>query len=254
MAVPVGAHSARLREVRELRRKKGRSEQRRFAIEGPTLLAEAIRSGVRLVEAYATREALARYEEARALEGGVPVYEVDEASFARISDVETPTGLLAVAELPPMDAERLFRTDEPVLALAGVGDPGNAGTLLRSAEAFGIPKVLFAEGSVEPHNPKVVRSAMGSLFRAQIATGDSDAIAALLAGWTVRGLRAGGTPLDRLGTPEKLVIVVGSERQGLANWEPLCTEFGGITMRGPVESLNAAIAGSIALYEATKGL
>jgi len=254
VAVPVGSHSARLREVRELRRKKGRSEQRRFAIEGPTLVAEALRSGVALVEAYATREALVRYDEARALEGRVPVYEVDDASFARLSDVETPTGLLAVADLPPMDAEPLFHDDAPVLVLAGVGDPGNAGTLLRSAEAFGVTKVLFADGSVEPHNPKVVRGAMGSLFRAQIGAGDAAAIAPLLGGWTVRGLRAGGTPLDRLAKTGKLVIVVGSERQGLANWEPLCTEFGGIVMHGPTESLNAAIAGSIAVYEATKGL
>jgi len=254
VASPLGAHSPRLRDVRELLRKKGRTERGRFIIEGPTLIAEALRSGVVLTEAYATREALGRYPEARQLEGGMPVYEIDEASFGRLSDLESPTGLLALAELPALDPARLFSDDRPVLVLAGISDPGNAGTLLRSAEAFGVVKVLFADGAVEPHNPKVVRSAMGSLFRATIAIGNAAQVAPLLGGWSVRGLRAGGTPVDRLPATEKLALVVGSERQGLAAWEPLCTEFAGIPMHGPTESLNAAIAGSIALYEATKGL
>jgi len=254
VASPLGAHSTRLRQIRELRRKKGRTQQRRFIIEGPTLVDEAVRSGISLVEAYATREALGRYDEARTLERSTPVYEVDEASFARLSDVETPTGLLAVVEMPALGPEPLFADAAPVLVLAGIADPGNAGTLMRSAEAFGVGKVLFADGSVEPHNPKVVRSAMGSLFRTRLAVGTAAEVAPLLQGWTVRGLRAGGTPLDRLEKPGKLVLVVGSERQGLASWEPLCTEFGGIAMHGRTESLNAAVAGAIALYEATKGL
>lgn len=254
MASQLGAHSPRLRDVRELRRKKGRAERARFIIEGPTLLAEAMRSGVALIEAYATREALGRYEEARALDGSVPVFEIDEPAFARLSELETPTGLLAVAQIPDMPAAALFADDAPVLALAGLGDPGNAGTLLRSAEAFGVTKVLFADGAVEPHNPKVIRSAMGSLFRLSIGVGNARELRGDLAGWTVRGLRAGETPLARLPHAQKLVLVVGSERQGLAAWEPLCTEFGGIPMHGAAESLNAAIAGSIAMYEATKGL
>lgn len=254
MATALGAHSPRLRDVRELRRKKGRTERGRFIIEGPTLIAEAMRSGVVLLEAYGTREALSRYEEARSLEGSVPVFEIDEPAFAKLSELDAPTGLLAVAEISPMPAAGLFADDAPVLVLAGLGDPGNAGTLLRTAEAFGVMKVLFADGAVEPHNPKVVRSAMGSLFRLSIAVGNARDVRDLLAGWTVRGLRAGETPLARLTHADKLVLVVGSERQGLTAWEPLCTEFGGIPMYGSTESLNAAIAGSIALYEATKGL
>ena len=95
---------------------------------------------------------------------------------------------------------------------------------------------------------------MGALFRTLIGIAGARDAAPLLRGWSVRGLRAGAPPLDSLARPPKLALVVGSERQGLGAWEALCTEFGGIPMHGPAESLNAAIAGSIALYEAAKGL
>ena len=131
-------------------------------------------------------------------------------------------------------------------------DAGNAGTLLRSAEAFGTAGVIVGSLGAEPHQPKVVRSAMGALFRLPLAVADPKALSGLLDGWEVTGLAAAGEPLHGLPWGQRSIVAVGNERHGLGRWESLCTRLGAIPMSGKAESLNAAIAGSIALYEASK--
>lgn len=254
MADPLGAHSPKVSSVRELLQKKGRREQGRFIVEGPTLIAEARASGLQLHEAFATETAFERYAQARELGKAIPVHLVDERTFARLSDLSTPTGLLAVAQMPQRNAVDLLQEPGLVLLLAEINDPGNAGTLVRSAEAFGVRRVIFGSGGVEPFHPKVVRAAMGSIFRAAVAAASPEELRAALAGWTVLGLDAEGDPLDRLAIPERTVLAVGQERHGLGAWRDLCTGLAGIPMHGPTESLNAAMAGSIALYEASKRL
>ncbi len=93
-------------------------------------------------------------------------YIVAERTLARLSDVETPTGIVAVAQRRIETAGALLAEPEPVLLLTGVADPGNAGSLLRSAEIFGIARILFGADGVEPHNPKLVRASMGAIFSA----------------------------------------------------------------------------------------
>lgn len=254
MAVPLGAHSPKVTATRELLQKKGRREQGRFIVEGPTLIGEALASGVVLHEAFATAAALERYERARELERSVPVHLVDDRTFGRLSDLETPTGILAVAELPQRRAADLLAEPGLVLLLAEINDPGNAGTLIRSAEAFGVKRVIFGAGGAEPFHPKVVRSAMGSIFRTQVATAAPEDLPAALDGWTVLGLDAKGEPLDGVALAERTLLAVGHERHGLGPWAPLCTALAAIPMHGPTESLNAAVAGSIALYEVSKRL
>src|SRR5438477_407073 len=162
----LGAHNPRLDRVRALRTKKGRREQGRFAIEGATLLHEAVRSGVRIEEIFGTPEALESAHSARDLEAaGVPAYRVDERTMRRLSDLETAPGLVAVAPIAFHPLAELFARPGLMLALADLSDPGNAGTLLRTAEAFGVSGVIFGSRAVEAHSPKVVRGSMGSLFR-----------------------------------------------------------------------------------------
>ena len=254
MATRLGARADRLKGLRALRGPKGRRERHRFLFEGPTLLDEALRSGVTIEELYVTAAAYASNEAVRALDAaGMPTFLLDERSAAGLSEVESPTGILAVAAVRRFDGPQLFDRDGLVLVLADVNDPANAGTLLRSAEAFGASGVAFGDRGVDPFHSKVVRAAMGSLFRLRVGRiVPADLGEAGGNGFRIAGLRAAGDDLRRMAWPARTALVVGSERRGLGRWEQACEQFLGIPMGGPTESLNAAIAGSIALYEATR--
>jgi TrmH family RNA methyltransferase len=251
----LGANNPRLDRVRELRTKKGRREQRRFTIEGSTLLKEALRSGVTIEELYGTSAEIESSQSAREAESrGTPVFRVDERTMRRLSDLETAPGLLAVAAVELRPVAELFEKPGLVLALAGLSDPGNAGTLLRAAEAFGVSAVVFGSGTVDPHSPKVVRGAMGSLFRLKLALSTPEETAVAAAGWEITGLASGGGPIEAYSWASRSLLVVGQERHGLGAWAALCSRIAAIPMKGDAESLNAAVAGGIALYEASKRL
>lgn len=253
MARRLGAHSPRLALVRALLRPKGRREQRRFLFEGPVLLDEARRSGVAIEAIYATQAAYDAAPVIREIEaGGVDVAIVDERTAARLSDVETPTGIVAVAPQRFERLDALLERPGTVIVLADLSDPGNAGSILRSAEAFGCAGAVFGGRGVEPYHPKVVRAAMGSLFRLPIALSDAEELrrVGLQAGRAIIGLTRPGEPLAAL--PPSPVVVVGQETQGLGPWAAACSFFASIPMRESVESLNAAIAAAIVLYETSK--
>ncbi len=254
MPSSIGAHSPRIAAVRELATAKGRRQQQRFAFEGPTLLAEAQRCAVPIRELYATQAAYDTWPFARELEArGTELFLVDERTAAKLSDVETPTGLVAVAPLALSAIDAILAEPGIVLVLAGLNDPGNAGTLLRSADAFGARGVVFGRLGVDPYHPKVVRAAMGSLFRLPLAVASPVDLAAAIGGRPVMGLAGDGEPLKAAQIPADAILIVGHERTGLGAWEPLCTKRIAIPTHGRAESLNAAVAGSIALYEAFRG-
>jgi len=251
----LGAHAERLGRLRALRTVKGRREQRRFAFEGPTLLAEARASGFPIEELYATQSA---YEATPALAeleaAGTPAFVLPEASLAGLSDVSTPSGIIAISPLRLLPPEELFGRGSPLLVLADVSDPANAGTLLRSADAFGCAGVLFGTLGVDPYHPKVVRGSMGALFRLALGVGGPEqaARAASACGVDLLGLAAAGAPLSAERWEAACALVVGHERHGLGPWAPLCGRLLAIPMAGRAESLSAAVAGSIALYEARR--
>ena len=253
MPTELGPHHRRIESVRELRTPRGRRADRRFAAEGATLLAEAERSGVRPREIYATAAVLSGLDPGRWEADGIAVYLVPDRAFARLSDLETPSGLLAVFDLPEHDLAAILARRGPVLLLAGVGDPGNAGTLVRSAEAFGAAGVLFGRGGADPFAPKVVRAAMGSTFRLPVSTVDPDEIlaAARAAGRPIVAADVDGEALDAVGVPPGAVIAVGNERRGVRDWLPSWDRAVRIPQRTATESLNAAVAGSIVLYTAS---
>ncbi|MEO7202914.1 MAG: RNA methyltransferase [Candidatus Tumulicola sp.] len=254
MIAPLGAQSDRLTRVASLKTAKGRRRHKQFAFEGPTLLDEALRAGTPIDELYVTQAALDAHSGLAERASGVPVHIVTERSFAKISDVETPAGLLAVAPAQRAPLEALLDGAGLVAVLAGLNDPGNAGTLLRSADAFEARGAVFGEGGVDPFSPKVVRAGMGAFFRLKIAvaTPGDFAQAAASSAFTAIGLRAGAQPLHEVDWPERTAMVVGHERHGLGPWEGLCERFAGIPIGGAAESLNAAVAGSIAFYEAAR--
>jgi TrmH family RNA methyltransferase len=235
-----------------LRAPRTRRERGRFTFEGPTLLAEARRSGIAVEELYATEAALTSFGETidAAEAAGTPVFIVADRTLARLSDVASPPGIVAVATIPPGDLHALLARPGPVLLLAGVGDPGNAGTLLRSAEAFGAAGVVFGEGGVDPYSPKVVRAAMGSLFRLAVATASATDLldAATATGRTVVAAMLEGEALAGADVPADAVLAIGNERHGVAAFLPRWDRAVRIEQAHATESLNAAVAGSILLY------
>jgi TrmH family RNA methyltransferase len=245
-------HNPRIELVRDLRTAKVRRERDRFVFEGPTLLAEAITSGLTIEELYGTEAALAAHAALVAgIEGaGTPVFAVPERTLARLSDMETPPGLVAVARTPASGLAAILALPGPVLLLAGLSDPGNAGTLLRSAEAFGAAGVLFGRGGADPFAPKVVRAAMGSLFRLPVAsvTADELATAAAASGRLIVAATLEGEPLAAATLPADAILAVGNERHGVAGFLARWDRAVRIEQASETESLNAAVAGSILLY------
>lgn len=254
VAHSLASSNPRIAAVKQLHTPRGRRDAGRYIVEGPLMLEEARRSGLVLEAAYATERG-AGNGVAQALErDGTPLFIVDERTFQRISDVETPTGLLGVVPTRYAEIGAMLAGDDPVLLLAGVADPGNAGTLVRTAEAFGVDRVIFGAGGVEPYGPKVVRAAMGALFRANVAVARADTLIAeaRAAGRTIVATALDGEPLPQFIFPPRTILAVGNERHGVASWLPGWDRALAIPQVWPTESLNAAIAGSIVLYELAK--
>ena len=249
MASPLGAHSPKLDALRALRTKAGRREQLRYAIEGPTLLAEALAAGRTPDAVYATEGALLAHRDLLApLDGRTFV--VPERALARASDVETPPGTIAVLPQALEPLEALLESGRPAVVLAGISDPGNAGTLLRSAEIFGIGHAIFARSGVEPHNPKVVRATMGAIFRMRLAVADGDELVdgAWAHGYEIVAAARDGVPLPGFRFPPRALLAIGNERHGVSAWLPRWDKGVAIPQPGGGESLNASVAGGIIFY------
>lgn len=254
-----GPSSREEKELRGLQRRKFREEEGLFLAEGVRVVEDLLASslGVRWV---LTSSSLEDTERGRALtleleRRGIPRREVEEREFARHAGTDTPQGVLAVAEIPRWSPEDLLRGPAPrvVLVLDAVQDPGNFGTLVRSAEALGAAGVVALPGTVDPWNPKSIRAAVGSSFRLPIvAAGWEEAARWLRAeGFELLAAAVGGEPVKRAG--ERAALVVGNEGAGVsAEVEDAVDRVVGIPLRGRAESLNVAAAAAILLYELTR--
>ncbi|MDQ0188796.1 TrmH family RNA methyltransferase [Alicyclobacillus cycloheptanicus] len=242
----------------QLKAKKGRQTHGAFLVEGSRLVEECLRSSFE-VEAVlwdvGTDELPDPLTEA-AMQRGVPVIEVAPRAFAEVSDTVTSQGVIAVAKLP--NAALPPGQASFCVALDGVRDPGNVGTLLRSADAFGADAVYCGTGTVDPFSPKVVRASMGGIFRFPVHHGDS---VALISSWR-QAWPEGQVALadahadmdcDALDFCRPTLILVGGEAFGASpEAAALATVKIRIPMTGMADSLNAAIAGSVLLYEANR--
>lgn len=246
------AESAR---VRRLRQRKHREAERLFFAEGVRVVEDLLASGTvpELAVVSPTLEDTPRGRDlARALRARAPLRTVTDAELRELADTETPQGVLVVARMPE---ERLpaIAPAAPalVLALDGVQDPGNFGTLVRSAEAFGAAAVIALPGTVDAWNPKAVRAAAGAAFRVPIVRLSADRLAAWAATGELSlwGAAVDGESIARLAVPQRLVLVIGNEGAGLsAAVEPQLQRRVAIPIRGRAESLNAAMAGTVLLY------
>ena len=262
--------SPRLKAARRLTKRAFRQRTRAFLAEGPQAVTEAFGSGAPVIELFVTAEARARHADlvtamARA---GIPVHLVSGEVMAELAQTVTPQGLLAVCgfvDVPLADAlggaggdAGPDRAAPPRLAavLASVRDPGNAGTVLRTADAAGAQAVIFSDASVDPYNGKCVRASAGSLFHVPLVAGvpPDRAVAALrAAGLRVLAADArGGRTLDEL-APAELAAptawIFGNEAWGMpSELVALADESVAVPIYGRAESLNLATAAAVCLY------
>ena len=242
-----------LQRVRALlQRPDRRREERAFVVEGRRAVADALAAGavpdlVLLRDDPAGRDA----ELALVLPPGVPVRRVAPALFGQLTEVVTPQGLLAVFPFPTVPAP----PGVPLLLVVdAVRDPGNLGTLLRTAAGAGATGVLLAPGTVDPFNPKVVRAAVGAHFRVPVAPLD-DAARAALRDLPLRAVaRADAAePYDAIDWRQPAALIVGAEAAGISDEvAALGTTGAAIPLAAGVESLNAAVAGAVLLFEAAR--
>lgn len=180
------------------------------------------------------------------------VLRVSEREFLSASDTENPQGILAVAERPARTLETLtLGTKARLLVLDGVQDPGNAGTLLRTAAAMGVAATVSLPGTVDPWNAKVVRSAVGIQFRHPVIECDEAALLAYLDRERIPlwGTAAAGSPVEGAVPPPRLALAVGNEGAGLKpSLRDACASLVALPMAPGVESLNVAVAAGIALF------
>jgi TrmH family RNA methyltransferase len=187
---------------------------------------------------------------------GVPIDELKEGVLERIGDTVTPQPVLAVAVMARAELETLA-VDGLVLVAVSVRDPGNAGTLLRSAEAAGASGVVFCGNSVDPHAPKVVRSSAGAVFGIPVVEED-DPVKVLDAlgrhgQRCVAAVSSGGEDFDRVDLTGRVAVVLGNETEGLP--AELDAHLDGrvtIPIEPPAESLNVGMAGTVLAFEAVR--
>ena len=222
------------------------------------LLEEALRSGSQVHTVLAAESARAAVVAQGRRLAGVKVAVLPDALFAGIAATETSQGVMALVQPRPWKLEQLLQGAALVVVLDGLQDPGNAGAIVRAAEAFGGTGVLFLKGTVSPHNPKTLRASAGSLFRVPYLHGiESAAARAALEGNHIAlfaAMPAAATSVGRLPATDltgRCALIVGNEAHGVsALWRAAAAPVSIPTVG--VESLNAALAAGILLYEARR--
>lgn len=248
------------RLITGLARRKVREEEGLFVAEGVRVVEELLAAEVPVRLAVLSPD-LEETERGRALAaalGDRPVARrVTPGQLGALSDTRTSQGVLVVAEAPTRGLDAIPVGDRAtVLVLDAVQDPGNLGTLARSAAAFGCDALLCLAGTVDPWNPKVVRAAAGALFRVPVATPSlEEGVAWLRAGgFAVLGSDAAGEPVEEAPRPERVALVVGNEGAGLTDEvRGVCDRLVAVPMAEGTESLNVAVATGILLYVLTRG-
>ena len=247
--------------IRDLGRRRGRERRGLALAEGVRLVEEALAAGITIRGAAVspTLEGTTRGMalKARLAEHGVRLEDVTVAELDELADTEHPQGIVAVVEPRAWTlADVALERASVLLVLDGVQDPGNVGTMLRTAHALGAAGVVALRGTADLTNPKVLRGSMGAAFRLPSVAAEEDAFLVWAAeqGMAVWAAAADGSPFDRAGTRSApIALVVGNEGAGVSpGIARAAAHRVAIPLRPGAESLNVAIAAGILLYEALR--
>ena len=234
-----------LKYIQSLYHKKTRDKENVFIVEGPKMVAELLESNLETLKVWTVNDSwLEKYPKS-------PITVIDELSLAKASHLTTPNEVLAMARIPaskqpPSTSDRLF------LALDGIRDPGNMGTLIRIADWFGVDAILSAPDSVDIFNPKVVQASMGSIFRMPVFFTELPSfLKTAMDRVPIYGALLDGAPLGTFPLPLPMnqgIIVIGNESTGIRQQVlPFITQAVKIPAFGQAESLNAAVAAAVLL-------
>ncbi len=258
----VSPRSERVRSVGGLGRRAARQRSGRFLVEGPHAVRELLAyAPAQVVDIYVTADAVTAHPDIveAAEQAQVGLYECTDEILTLMADTQHPQGVLAVARSIDVSlTEALAEVSSGfVVVLSNVRDPGNAGTVIRAADAFGASAVLISDASVDVYNPKVIRSSVGSLFHVPISVGSP--IAEVLAACSQAGLAVyaadgnADTTLDAVDLSGAHAWVLGNEAWGLpAETLALCDASVAVPIVGHAESLNLAMAATVCLHTSSR--
>lgn len=243
--------------ARSLAHRKVRHRERVFVVEGVRLFEDAINAGFRPLRLFfdpARIDVLLNQRIMDLAADETLVHEVSPAIIDAISETESPQGIAAIFTFPNIPIVQ--GAEDPLFVVAdGIKDPGNLGTLFRSAAAAGAHALFFSPRTADPYAPKVVRAAMGAHFRLPIRPLDWNALDPTFTACTqVLGAEAGqGVPYDAVDWRQPSSVILGSEATGISHQaSSQLTGYVTIPMHSEVESLNAAVAGAVILFEAAR--
>ena len=235
---------------KSLKDRKGRKEQGCFLVEGRKMTEEALASAFPVEALLLDADRAGEFT----LPGSVPTYTMPAHVLAAVCDTKTPQGIAAIVKMAEMPLRGLR-----LVALDGVQDPGNVGTIIRTADAAGFDGVLLSAQCADVFSPKVLRATMGSVFRMGIRVTEDlagELRQMVQSGASVLSSQLDGQPFYQMGavaTP--FVLVIGSEGNGVTDAvKAVSTHQVKLPMRGGAESLNAAVAAGIMMYELTRGM
>lgn len=236
-------HKNLLKKIVQLQKKKYRDEYGLYTVEGVKGAQEAINTHANIEHIFALEEMV---DSVQHLSQKCEIQILNKKEAEKIKTTETFPGILAVVHKQQYSEF----TDKPIICLDRINDPGNLGTIIRTADWFGIYNILLSEESVDPYNPKVVRATMGSFFRMNIKESTNvvkDLQTLGNEGYTLIRLDMNGTSIEQLPKQQKAVYIFGSESHGIhPDIQEISTAYT-IEGKGGAESLNVAIAAGIVL-------
>jgi TrmH family RNA methyltransferase len=243
---------SQIKHIQSLQQNKFRKEHKMFIAEGPKIVGELPGSAIKIIAVYALEDWIddnqGKFEYVKA-----EIYRVTTKELDRISNLRTPNKVLAVCRIPERDLGDIYEEDGILLALDGIRDPGNLGTIIRTADWFGIKNIICSDDCVDIYNSKVVQSTMGSIARVNVFYTD-------LAGYlSTCGRKVYVTVMEGTSIwetkPDKGIFVIGNESNGISK-EVLRHATDKISIpsaEGTAESLNASVATGVVLAAASRG-